>query len=169
MSAISKGNKLPTVEVQKKGELVSEKGSIKQKPWTSECLTGKARVINHIAGRSAAKEINEAMISALKAAEFPQDAYQTTTIINLNDAMWGTSAIVAAKAESGKKEFPWSSVVLDEKGDVAKAWGLKKESSAIAVLDAEGEVLFFKDGALSAAEVQEVIGMIEAELEAACA
>ena len=32
------------------------------------------------------------------------------------------------------------------KGAVQAAWGLEKESSAVAILDRSGQVLFFKDG-----------------------
>ena len=169
MTTITEGKVLPAVSVSSKGELVETDGKIKAQPWSTASLAGRVRVVQHMAGRSAAKELNEALIEALKKAEFPKDRYQTTTIINLNDAMIGTSGIVASKAESGKKEFPWSCVVLDAKGDVRKAWGLDKSSSAIAVLNADGEVLFFKDGALSADEVTKVITLVEGELAAVSA
>lgn len=169
MTLISKGKAVPSVSVNKKGELISENGSLKYIPWSIQSLVGKVRVINHFAGRSSAKELNEPLITALKAADLPHDSYQTTTIINLKDAMWGTSALVVAKAEAGKKAFPWSSVVIDEIGEVRNTFELKKESSAIIVLDAESKVLFFKDGALSQEEVGMVMNIIAEELEGACA
>jgi hypothetical protein len=166
MIMISKGKKLPLVEVNKKGELTIDGASLAYKPWSTEQLTGKVRVINHFAGRSAAKELNEPLITALKAAEFPKDAYQTTTIINLKDSMWGTGALVVAKAEAGKKAFPWSSVVIDEAGACLAAWGLAKENSAVSVVDENGDVLFFKDGALTSTEIAAVLELIETALQA---
>ena len=54
--------------------------------------------------RSAAKEKNQAMIEAIKAAHFNQAKYQTTTIINADDAVVGTGMFVKSSAEKGKKE-----------------------------------------------------------------
>jgi YtfJ family uncharacterized protein len=164
MSQIQKNNELPVVEVSNKGEMQLNGDKISYASWSTAQLPGKVRTVQHLAGRSSAKELNEALISALKAAEFPHETYQTTTIVNVNDAVFGTSSIVTMMAEGGKKEFPHSSVVIDAKGTVLKAWGLQKESSAIAVLDEAGKVLFFKEGKLSGDEINEVIQLIESSL-----
>ena len=89
---------------------------ISYQPWQSKVLTGKVFLIQHIAGRSSAKELNAPMIEAIKAAKLPHDKYQTVTIINSNDAIWGTSGFVKSSAEDSKKEFPWSAMVLDARG-----------------------------------------------------
>ena len=57
----------------------------------------------HIAGKTHAKAMNEPFIEALKSAKFSKAHYQTTTIINLKNAILGTGAIVTGKAEAGKK------------------------------------------------------------------
>ena len=44
-------------------------------------MLGKVRVIQAIAGRSSAKELNAPMMTAITAAKFPEDSYQTTSII----------------------------------------------------------------------------------------
>ncbi|MCP5169589.1 MAG: YtfJ family protein [Hahellaceae bacterium] len=169
MSKFPKGSALPTVEIANKGEILLEDGKISYGSWTSAALPGKVRTIHHLAGRSSAKEINEALVEALKQADLPKETYQTTTIVNVNDAIFGTAGIVTMMVEGGKKEFPWSSIVVDAKGIAQKTWGLDKESSAIIVLDANGNVLFSKDGALSDAEVKSVLSLIEAELASATA
>ena len=74
-------------------------------------------------------------MAAITASKFSEDSYQTTTIINQDDAIWGTGSFVKSSAESSKEEFPWSSMVLDEDGTVASSWALKEESSAIIVQD----------------------------------
>ena len=63
------------------------------------------RVIQHIAGKTGAKELNAPLIEAIKSANFPKNHYQTTTIINLDDVIWGTGAFVVSRAEQGKKEY----------------------------------------------------------------
>ena len=80
---------LANVTVSDKGEITLNGNDVAYKSWSSTALPGKVRVIQHIAGRSAAKEKNQAMIEAIKAAHFNQAKYQTTTIINADDAVVG--------------------------------------------------------------------------------
>jgi YtfJ family uncharacterized protein len=164
MSQFSYGCKLPAVEISQKGEVQLEGGKISYTNWSTAQLTGKVRTVFHLAGRSAAKEINEALVNALKQADLPKDSYQTTTIVNTGDALFGTVSIVAMMVEGGKKEFPWSSVVVDAKSVAQQAWNLKKESSAVFVLDTSGTLLFTKDGRLTDAEVSAVLALIESAL-----
>ncbi|ELM3616240.1 TPA: YtfJ family protein [Aeromonas sobria] len=161
---IKDGNPVPLVNVSDQGELVLNGKDIGYQPWQSQALTGKVFMIQHIAGRSSAKELNAPMIEAIKAAKLPQDKYQTVTIINSNDAIWGTSGFVKSSAEDSKKEFPWSAMVLDAKGMARNAWDLTPESSAIILLDKEGKVLFAKDGPLDANNITTVMGLIKSHL-----
>ncbi|TNJ25413.1 YtfJ family protein [Aeromonas sobria] len=161
---IKDGNPVPLVNVSDQGELVLNGKDIGYQPWQSKALTGKVFMIQHIAGRSSAKELNAPMIEAIKAAKLPQDKYQTVTIINSNDAIWGTSGFVKSSAEDSKKEFPWSAMVLDAKGMARNAWDLTPESSAIILLDKEGKVLFAKDGPLDANNITTVMGLIKSHL-----
>lgn len=65
-----------------------------------------------------------------------------------------------SSAEDSKKEFSWSSLVLDADGRAANAWNLKEESSAIIVLNKDGKAQFVKEGALSQDEIAQVIDLI---------
>lgn len=164
MNKIVKGQSLPQVIVDNKGEVLLDDGRTYYEQWDSQALKGKVRCVHHMAGRSSAKDINEALMETLKKAGLPQSDYQTTTIVNLKDAIFGTGSLVSMMVEGGKKEFPWSSVVIDAKGAVQAAWGLEKESSAVAILDRSGQVLFFKDGKLTAEEVSSAVAMISEQL-----
>jgi YtfJ family uncharacterized protein len=155
------GENVPDVRVGAYGEIVMQGEGVAYQPWAAQNMLGKVRVIQAIAGRSSAKEMNAPLMSAITAAKFPQDSYQTTTIINQDDAIWGTGSFVKSSAQDSKKEFPWSSMVLDENGLVAKAWGLEQESSAIIVQDKQGKVLFSKEGPLEQNEITQVIELIK--------
>lgn len=155
------GGQVPAVSVDKHGEIVLNGDDTGYQNWTSQDMLGKVRVIQAIAGRSSSKEMNAPLMTALTAAKLPEANYQTTTIINQDDAIWGTGSFVKSSAEDSKQEFPWSSMVLDEDGKVAKTWDLKPESSAIIVQDKQGKVLFVKEGALSGDEVKQVIALIK--------
>ncbi|PKH23136.1 YtfJ family protein [Enterobacterales bacterium CwR94] len=164
-SNLHNGQRVPAVGVPDKGELILDKEAFSYQAWNSAKLPGKVRVVQHIAGRSSAKEMNASLVEAIKAAQFPHDRYQTTTIVNTDDAIPGTALFVRNSIEGNKKLFPWSQFIVDSDGNVRKAWDLAAKSSAIVVLDKQGEVRFAKEGALSAQEVQQVIALLKELLQ----
>lgn len=151
--------KLPAAKVVKEGELIVQGKQIAYKGWASETLVGKVRVVHHLAGRSSVKEKNQALMDAIKNANFDRSKYQTTTIINADDAIIATGAFVKSSAEDGKLENPHTQVVLDQSSSVKKAWQLKEKESFIAVLDKNGKVQFVSEGKLSASQIQQVIDL----------
>ncbi|ELP5730466.1 YtfJ family protein [Vibrio vulnificus] len=161
---LSVGADVPSVKVDAYGEIVLQGKGTAFQPWASAQMLGKVRVIQAIAGRSSSKEMNAPLMQAITAAQFSADHYQTTTIINQDDSIWGTGSFVKSSAQDSKMEFPWSSMVLDENGVVAQSWQLSKESSAIIVQDKQGKVLFVKEGALSADEITQVLELIKANI-----
>jgi YtfJ family uncharacterized protein len=118
------------------------------------------RVVQHIAGRTSAKEKNATLVEAIKSANLPHDRYQTTTIVNTDDAIPGSGMFVRSSLESNKKLYPWSQFIVDSNGVVRGAWQLEKESSAVVVLDKAGRIQWAKDGALTQDEVQQVIALL---------
>ncbi|OKP04596.1 YtfJ family protein [Xenorhabdus eapokensis] len=156
---------VPAISVTDKGELLLNDGKFSYQNWSSIELSGKVRTIQHIAGRSSAKEMNDPLIQALKNAGLPKDKYQTTSIVNTDEAIFGTGVFVRNSLEDSKKQFPWSQFIVDSNGLVKKAWGLEPKSSAIIVLGKGGKVKFVKDGKLSNEEITHVISLIKEELE----
>lgn len=154
------GERVAAVGVADKGELLFKEETFSYKNWNSAQLAGKVRVIQHIAGRSSAKEQNAALIEAIKAAKFPHDHYQTTTIVNTDDAIPGTGMFVRSSIENNKKQFPWSQFIVDSQGAVHQAWQLAGGGSTIVVLDKAARVRFVKEGALTQDEVKTVIALL---------
>lgn len=152
--------RLLPVAITDKGELILDNNEASYKNWNTAQLPGKVRVVQHIAGRSSAKEQNAPLIEAIKAANLPHDQYQTTTIINVDDAIIGSGLFVKNSIKDSKKQFPWSQFIVDDQGAAAKAWQLTPASSAIVVLDKNGRIQFAKDGALSPQEIQQVINLL---------
>lgn len=165
--SIELGSTLTPIQIDDKGELVLKEKQLNYAPWHSEQLTGKVHTIQHIAGRSSAKEINQPFMDALKAAQFNRAHYQTTTIINLNDALFGTKSLVTKKSEAKKQEFPHAGFVLDLNGTTLDAWALKQKGSAIIITNKQGEVIYFKDGKMEQEDIEQAIKLIETELNAA--
>lgn len=154
------GSRVSAVGINDKGELNYNNGEFFYSNWNSAKLPGKVRIVQHIAGRTAAREMNEPLIEAIRADNLPRDRYQTTTIVNTDDAIIGSGLFVRSSIESGKKEFPWSQVIVDSTGAAQRAWQLKSKSSAIVVLDKAGVVRFAKEGALTTEEVHQVIDTV---------
>ncbi|WP_318373310.1 YtfJ family protein [Enterobacter sp.] len=152
--------RVPPVGIADRGELILSNNEFSYKKWNSAQLPGKVRVVQHIAGRSSAKEKNAALIEAIKSANLPHDRYQTTTIINTDDAIPGSAMFVRSSIESNKKLYPWSQFIVDSDGVARKAWQLDEESSAVAVLDKDGRVQWAKDGSLTPAEAQQVVALL---------
>ncbi|WP_319782571.1 YtfJ family protein [Oceanisphaera sp. IT1-181] len=155
----------PAVTVTNQGELILNNEQLSARNWQLSKGAGKVRLVQHIAGRSSAKELNAPLVRAITAAKLPRDRYQTVTIINVKDAIFGTSAFVRSSAESSKREFPWSSIVVDENGVVAQTWQLKAKSSSVVLLDQKGVVLFAKEGALTSEQIMEVMMLVRGALK----
>ncbi|MDR9889103.1 YtfJ family protein [Pseudenterobacter timonensis] len=157
---IEKGQRLPPVGIADRGELILNNDEFSYKAWNSAQLAGKVRVVQHIAGRTSAKEKNATLVEAIKSAKLSHEVYQTTTIVNTDDAIPGSGMFVRSSLESNKKLYPWSQFIVDSNGVTRKAWGLEEESSAVVVLNKEGRVEWVKDGALTQEEVQQVVALL---------
>ena len=97
----------------------------------------------------------------IKAQHFDASKYQTTTIINAEDAIFGTGPFVKSSAEKGKKNNPHSQVILDQTGLVKNVWGLQPKESLIVVLNKSGKVQFVHEGKLSEQQTNQVIELIK--------
>lgn len=156
------GQPVPSVFIADKGEMRLDGGKVHYQKWNSLSLTGKARLIIHVAGRLSAKKQSAPLIEALQHASLPQDRFQTTTIVNTDDALPGSSLFVINSIRSSKKASPWQQFIIDSSGVAQHRWRLKPEGAAVIVLDQEGQVKFAKDTALSKKDVAQVIATLRA-------
>ena len=177
---ITVGQKLPPVVVEKKGQMVIEYDvvndvmtykdgtDIQYETFNSSALNGKIRTIYHLAARTGIDDINNPYIDALIAAQLPEkqpdSAYKTVTILNTDDALWGTAGIASGQLEDSQKETAYAYYVVDEKGVALQTWQLKKKGSAVIVLDRDGTVLYFKDGKLSDNDIASAVAIIKEKL-----
>ncbi|MSE15022.1 YtfJ family protein, partial [Pantoea agglomerans] len=88
------GQPVPPVFVADKGEMVLNQGDINYQRWNSQTLTGKVRLVIHVAGRLSAKDQSARLIEAIQQASLPRDRFQTTTIVNTDDALPGSAIFV---------------------------------------------------------------------------
>lgn len=164
-AAITVGQTIPPVTIEQNGELHIKGDTISYASWHTDALAGKVNVLQYLAGRMAASKLNKPFTDKLAAINLPLDHYRVTTIINLDDAMFGTSGFVSSELKNNKKKYPRSSMVADKKGLGAETWDLKPQGSAIFVVSAEGKVLFFKDGGLNNEEIDSVIDLVKQQIQ----
>lgn len=155
------GQRVPPVGIADKGELIAVGEEMEYQPWNSARLGGKVRVLMHIAGRLSAKDQNSPLTEALSAASLPPERYQTTLIVDTDDAIPGSAMFVAASLKSSKRQSPESQIIIDSQGAARQAWQLKPGGSTVVVLDHEGAVRFAKQGALTRGEVVQVLRLIK--------
>jgi YtfJ family uncharacterized protein len=174
------GEKLPSLTIEDQGQMVFDyevldgvmiykKGSkITHKTFSSDALTGKIRSIYHLAARGGTEDINQPYIDALAAAKLPQylpdSPYKTTTILNTDDALWGTGSVAVGMFEGSQKKLAYDYYVVDSKGLALKKWGLQPKNSAVILLDRDGTVLYFKEGKLSDDEIASMVALISKHL-----
>ncbi|MFG1172909.1 YtfJ family protein [Erwiniaceae bacterium CAU 1747] len=156
-----KGKPIVPIEIDDRGELVLSGDKIHYRKWDSSKLAGKIRLVQYIAGRRSAKKKNAILIKAVKAASFPGDRFQPTTIINTDDEFPGTGFFVVSKVEKNQRHYPWAQFIIDGEGVGRKAWQLAEDSSTIVVLDREGRIQWAKDGALTTNEVFQVMSLLQ--------
>lgn len=155
------GKQVTPVYIQEGGELLLNNDEIHYQKWNSTQLKGKVRIIQYIAGRKSAKKKNSLLIKAVEVANFPQDRFQPTTIVNTDDAIFGTGYFVSGKIEKNKRRYPWAQFVIDGNGLGRVAWLLPEQSSTILVLNKAGQIQWAKDGSLTPEEVDHVIALAQ--------
>jgi YtfJ family uncharacterized protein len=154
------GGRLPDLSIAERGELVLQGDDVGYHAWSYPQQPGKVHVLQYLAATRAASKINKPFTDRMK-TDLPQGAFLSTTILNLDEAMWGTGGLVVSELKSNKLEFPNAVLVADEDGTGLKQWQLEKQSSAVIVTDPAGVVRYFKQGSMSAAEIESTLELVK--------
>jgi len=158
---VAPGERLADLSITDKGELVLSGGDVEYQPWSYPQQPGKVHVVQYMAATQAASKINEPFRDKMSTGLPQGGEFLSTTILNLDEAMWGTSGLVVNKLKSSKQEFPNAIVVVDENGVGLTKWQLEKENSAVIVTDSAGVVRYFKQGAMSETEIDSTLALIK--------
>ena len=159
----SMNNPLPALSVTDKGELVLQDKEVGYSPWHYQDILGEVHILQYFAGTQSASDSFKPLTDVLEAT-FPDGGYHVTTVINLDAAMWGTAGMVTSRAKSSKKEFPLSTLVLDEDGVGQKAWGLAEKGALLVVMDKSGSVIYLGRATMSDGDVSTTLALIESAI-----
>lgn len=110
------GQPVPLLSISDRGELSLVNDEVRYHRWDSSQLPGRVRIIQYIAGRTSAKDLNNALITAVKNAAFPRSKFQATTIVNTDDAIPGTGFLSAIKLRRTSGSIPGRSLLLTAMG-----------------------------------------------------
>jgi len=165
---IGVGEPVPSVIVNDRGEIyLQTDGNDAYRPWQSDSTRGRIVILQHMAARLSSKSIMQNFNDAMEKRAYAPEKVLVTVVVNLDDALWGTTGLVQSELKGNKKKHPQSNIVADKKGVARKAWDLKEQNAAMAVLDANGTVLFFKEGKPTEQETSAIFGLIDRHLQMA--
>lgn len=164
-NALELGGNLPSLDVPSKGELLIDGKEVQHQPWsTSQITTGTPALIFHLAARMSSDSIIAPLKKRLDENNYEPDSFQSISIINLNDALWGTSGLVSSELEKNKREHPQAILVADDEGRGLDAWQLKKGTVAVILVDFNGEIRYLKQGKLNDDDINTIITLLDEEI-----
>lgn len=106
------GQRVPPIGITDRGELVLDKDQFSYKTWNSAQLVGKVRVLQHIAGRTSAKEKNATLIEAIKSAKLPHDRTRPPPLLTPTTQFRVPACLCAAVWRVIKSFIPGRSLLL---------------------------------------------------------
>ena len=158
-SAPEVGARLPDLSIDDRGELLVQDDEVSYRPWAYPQQTGTVHIVQYMAATKKAGDLHKPFRDRLD-TDLPADSFRTTTILNMDQAIWGTGGFVISELKSNKKQYPKAVMVVDEEGQGAKHWALDDDSAALIIVDHEGTVRYVKQGEMSAAEVDATLALI---------
>jgi uncharacterized protein len=155
---------LPPITIEDRGEILLHDDEYHYAPWYSHTNPGTVHIVQYLAGTLSASKIYRPFTDRVK-EKFGFEGCHITTIINLDDAVWGTRGFVVSEVEASKRQFPHSTVVLDADGSARKAWELEKKGTALAIIDTSGNILFYTDAPMSESEIETGLELVASQID----
>lgn len=155
------GQPLAAVTIDRGGEIIVGVQGVQVRPWHTATLTGQVQLIIHVAGRLTAKHQLGDLIAQLSRTPFTPQAVHFITLVNTNDALFGSAPFVERSIISSKKDSPNDSFIIDRSGIAAHRWQLQPESAAIIILDRQEKVVFFHQGQLNSSINRTIIQCLQ--------
>ncbi len=155
--ALEVGEKLPTLTLEGKDGARADGA-----PWSSDSLRGKVFVIFYVDPDK--KDLNEEFVDRLKSEEFDRRYYGSVAIANL-EATWMPNFAIEAALKSKQKKYPDTIYVKDRVKKGVKVWGVADDDANLIVIDANGEVLYFKSGKIPKESYEKIVDLIHSKID----
>ncbi len=154
---ITVGEKPKTITIEGENGGLASDGSA----WNSSTIKGKVYVLFYVDPDE--KDTNSHFSQKLKAKKYDRSNYGSIAIVNLA-ATWKPNFIIESLLKEKQEKFPDTTYVKDKNSVLVKEWGLADDNSDILIFSKEGNLLFYKAGAMSDEDIQKALRLIEANL-----
>ncbi len=155
------GQPLPAAAIADKGELFIAGDDIEFKPWDTNKLKGQWTLLQYMAARPSASEVNRRVIDAVALKQTEGVDIRVLNIINVDDVTFGATGFALRELKKNKFKYPETTLIADM-DSARELWNLKRKGSAVFLLDADNQVQFFKDGTLSDTELAALLALLPA-------
>ena len=154
---ITVGEKPKTITIEGENGGVVSDGSA----WNSSSIKEKVYVLFYVDPDE--KDTNSHFSQKLKAKKYDRSNYGSIAIVNLA-ATWKPNFIIESLLKEKQEKFPDTIYVKDKNSVLVKEWDLADDNSDILIFSKEGNLLFYKAGAMSDEDIQKALRLIEANL-----
>ncbi len=159
LAAPETGKPLPVASIADKGELFIVGDDIEYRPWSTDQLKGRWTLLQYMAARPRASEVNRHVVDAVAARQGEGVDIRMLNIINVKDVTFGATGFAMRELKKNKFKYPDTTLIADM-DNARQLWGLKTKGSTIFLLDDSNTVRYFKDGILDDAELNALLSMI---------
>ncbi|MBU73117.1 MULTISPECIES: YtfJ family protein [Spongiibacter] len=164
-TALELGGELPALDVPSRGELEINGDSVRFVPWSTEQITADTpALIFHMAARMSSDSIIAPLRDRLDKGDYAPGSFQSISVVNLDDALWGTQGLVTSELAKNKRAHPQAVLVADDEGRGLKAWSLEPKGVAVILLNTDGNIRLLKEGKLSEDDVNDIISALDDEI-----
>ncbi len=154
---ITVGEKPKTITIEGENGGLASDGSA----WNSSSIKEKVYVLFYVDPDE--KDTNSHFSQKLKAKKYDRSNYGSIAIVNLA-ATWKPNFIIESLLKEKQEKFPDTIYVKDKNSVLVNEWGLADDNSDILIFSKEGNLLFYKAGAMSDEDIQKALRLIEANL-----
>ncbi|MBD2858530.1 hypothetical protein IB286_05860 [Spongiibacter sp. KMU-158] len=163
--ALEQGQKLPELAVDNKGEFVLNGDKVDYRPWNSnQITTGRPALVFHLPPRLSTESMINPLRDRLEAENYAEGAFQSVTVINLKEAMWGTSGMILSRLSEDKTKHPSATFVIDDQNRGVKAWDVGARDVVVALVNTEGTITHLHTGELSADDVNTIMSLLNEQI-----
>lgn len=152
------GDRVGVPDVADCGEMHLAGDDVRYEAWGAG---GSPVLVNFMAARMGLSALNEPVVRQLL-RERPDFVPRTVTLIDADDALWGTRGLVEGRVEARKRGEPAVRMVLDCRGEVGDDWDLPNGGVALLLLDGDGTVRFVHEGPTPLSRLSELRAAVDA-------
>lgn len=137
-------------------------GKIAGGAWNSDTdIGGKVTLLFYVDPDE--KDTNEPLSAAIKDKKFPKDKIQSFGFVNMA-ATWLPNVIITEIIKGKQKKYKETTMVRDINRVLVKKWGFQDDSSVVAIFGKDQKLLYYKAGAHTQDEINNVLSLIESNL-----